>query len=332
MSLELGLGEYMSSAQPFIMIQTVEPELCEQEVRQFMTANLLRYKKLRNGAAKESELPPAAPVVWDALSGKQPYQFVNELKDTALGAGKPQFQVFIMRNLHRFLDNPMVIQAVQNVFPLLQQRSAMLIGTCVRATLPPELERMAVVHTHRLPKVDTLQGNAGVVADNLNRQMGAGTVSREQVEAVAQAGVGMTLTEFTSACKLSAVLKSTFDPQVVMARKQQLLRKSEILELYQPGEEDSFEYIGGLERLKKYVKRAYGPKARGVLISGVSGTGKTAVAKAMAREMGVPFVILNLSRVFNSLVGKSEERMDMALRTIDEFGNCLIFVDGLAST
>lgn len=56
-------------------------------------------------------------------------------------------------------------------------------------------------------------------------------------------------------------------------------------------------------------------------------TGKSLVAKAVSSVLGVPLVRLDFGRVFNSLVGASEERMRVALHMVEKMAPVVIFCD-----
>ena len=61
----------------------------------------------------------------------------------------------------------------------------------------------------------------------------------------------------------------------------------------------------------------------------VHNTGKSLIAKAISSELGVPLVRLDFGRVFNSLVGASEQRMRTALKMVESMSPCVLFcVDG----
>lgn len=59
----------------------------------------------------------------------------------------------------------------------------------------------------------------------------------------------------------------------------------------------------------------------------VHNTGKSLVAKAISSELGVPLVRLDFGRVFNSLVGASEQRMRTALKMVENMSPCVLFCD-----
>lgn len=59
----------------------------------------------------------------------------------------------------------------------------------------------------------------------------------------------------------------------------------------------------------------------------VHNTGKSLVSKAISKQLGVPLVRFDFGRVFNSLVGKSEERIREALRMVESMAPCVLFID-----
>jgi SpoVK/Ycf46/Vps4 family AAA+-type ATPase len=60
---------------------------------------------------------------------------------------------------------------------------------------------------------------------------------------------------------------------------------------------------------------------------GIPGTGKSLAAKAISQVLGVPLVRLDFGRVFNSFVGRSEERMRVALKMVESMSPCVLFCD-----
>jgi SpoVK/Ycf46/Vps4 family AAA+-type ATPase len=60
---------------------------------------------------------------------------------------------------------------------------------------------------------------------------------------------------------------------------------------------------------------------------GPPGTGKSLSAKAVASEFGVPLLRFDFGRVFNSLVGSSEQRMRQALKAVESMSPCVLFCD-----
>lgn len=63
----------------------------------------------------------------------------------------------------------------------------------------------------------------------------------------------------------------------------------------------------------------------GTIFVGPTGTAKSALAKAMGNEAGIPTVFLDLGGMKNSLVGASEQRLRYALQIIDTLGHGNVF-------
>ena len=123
---------------------------------------------------------------------------------------------------------------------------------------------------------------------------------------------------------------------LVRERKQDIIASEfgEVLEVFDP--RFGFEMIGGLEHVKKFFRRCVVDPIRkdklglipmGVLMTGPAGTGKTAMAEAVAKESGINCVILNPARIFGKYVGDTERNLDRALYAILAMEPVLVFVD-----
>ena len=168
-------------------------------------------------------------------------------------------------------------------------------------------------------------------------------ISEEERQTICFAGAGMSRENFETHLSLSIVRNATKDNPAtaeslikgVSSGKTEIVNKNDILELY-PSEDMS--NVGGMENLKEWIRKrrnCYSDQAvefgieppKGAVFLGPPGTGKSLVAKAISKEMGVPLVRLDFGRVFNSLVGKSEERVRTALRSVEFMAPCVLFVD-----
>ena len=74
--------------------------------------------------------------------------------------------------------------------------------------------------------------------------------------------------------------------------------------------------------------RAYGlPTPKGALLVGVSGTGKTLSARAIATAWGVPLLKLDLGALKSKFVGDSEANIRKAFSVIGAIGRCVVLID-----
>lgn len=117
--------------------------------------------------------------------------------------------------------------------------------------------------------------------------------------------------------------------------KTEVINKNDILELYPI---ESMKDVGGMANLKEWVykrKDCYSEEAKefgveppkGIVCVGHSGTGKSLVGKSIAAELGVNLIRLDIGRIFNSLVGKSEERTRTALDMIESMSPIVLLID-----
>lgn len=66
---------------------------------------------------------------------------------------------------------------------------------------------------------------------------------------------------------------------------------------------------------------------KGVLVTGVPGTGKSLMAKESAKRLKLPLIAMDLGDIQEGVVGKSEEQMVKALRMIDAIAPCVLWID-----
>jgi SpoVK/Ycf46/Vps4 family AAA+-type ATPase len=148
---------------------------------------------------------------------------------------------------------------------------------------------------------------------------------------VLDAAAGLTRYEAEGAFALSLTRNNAIQPQSIWELKAQTLRKNNLLTLHRG--QESFEHLGGLTNLKDFCRRALRPgrkvKPRGVLLLGVSGTGKSQFCKALGNQTGRPTLMLDFGSLMNSLVGQSESNLRQALRIADAMSPCILFADEL---
>ena len=126
--------------------------------------------------------------------------------------------------------------------------------------------------------------------------------------------------------------------RLVQEHKAAAIAKNRVLTYIPEEKQASAEEIGGFKNFLRWLQRrtaaysreareAYMDYPRGAILIGVPGTGKSYVAKAAAKLLGLPGYIMDISSVFGSLVGESEQRMRDALRQIDAQRGAVVVVD-----
>ena len=262
---------------------------------------------------------------WDAIRGLS-LDLVNYEEADPLSvverAASLQKTVLFLENFNHYLEAPAVAQAVLNAVPRLKSNGSTLVILSPVLKIPPELSALVRVLDHDLPSDEAY-------VRCLEAVLPAGmTLTDEQKATLVKAGSGMTLSGFEDAVALSLVEHQAIQPDVIWKEKADQIRKEGGAEIYQGSER--FDDIGGLEGLKRFCLRSLtsGRKgARGVLLLGCPGTGKSMFAKALGKEVERCTISLDLGRMFCSLVGESERMMRETLKVVDRMEPSVLFID-----
>ena len=234
--------------------------------------------------------------------------------------------ILVLRNFHRFLGSAEVVQALDTRIAAGKQARTFVVILAPVVQVPVELERHFAVLEHDLPGRDQLEAIARGVATEPGE-----LPDGDALEAVLDASAGLTRVEAENAFSLSLVRHGRLAPEVLWELKGQALKKAGLLALHRGGE--SFADLGGLGALKAFCSRALRPgraagaRARGILLLGVPGTGKSMFAKALGNETGRPTLVLDVGALMGSLVGQTEQRVREALRAVDAMAPCVVFCD-----
>ena len=288
-------------------------ELCREEEWGSATWDVGRGMRVGNGEPIHDATDPLAAI-----------RAVKEL-------GSPEGTVLlVMNNLHKFVSSVEIMQALQHQLIEGKLNRTIVIGLSPKAAIPEELEKMFVVVEHALPNHEQLEAIAREVATEEEE-----LPDQTQLKTILDAAAGLTRLEAENAFSLSLVRHGRIEPDAVWELKAGMLKKSGLMQLYH-GTED-FSSLGGLENLKAFCKRSLlqrdqsNPlkRPRGVLLLGVSGTGKSAFAKALGKETGRPTLVLDIGALMGSLVGQTEANIRKALQIADAMAPCILFIDEL---
>lgn len=163
------------------------------------------------------------------------------------------------------------------------------------------------------------------LAVRIARESGAEQSESEIVAEMSAAG-GMTRIQAENAVALSLATRGRIERSVIQNLKLQALKKSGSLAVHSGNER--FEDVAGFEAAKKFTLQSISSGCgRGILLLGVSGAGKSALAKALGNETRRPTLTFDVGSLFGSLVGQTEERVRKALAIADAMAPCVLFID-----
>ena len=230
--------------------------------------------------------------------------------------------VFLFRDLHPFFGVPKIARLIRDIAREFKTAKKTLIMISPLNELPIGLQRDVTLLEFGLPE----RAIIGTMIDRFvsENKTVVGDVAKDEVFAIVEACMGLTTVEAENAMAKGVVDWKKFtkeDPKskvqistLVMSEKANAIKKSGVLEWY-PAKQ-GMDDIGGLVVLKEWLSirklafteeaRKYGlPAPRGVMLTGIPGTGKSLAAKACAANFGVPLIKFDVGRVFGGLVGQS---------------------------
>ena len=309
------LREYIDACFTGIWIETDEPDEAIQEVRQL---------------AHEAEWTLS---VWDiargfaAGDGQEPADPLAALELFGTHASPTGTNLLILRNYHRFLGSPELIQQLSYQLTRGKQLRNIILIVAPVVDIPIELRKQFLVLQHELPDRNKLLE----IATEIGSQPGElpEGIEREQLLDAAR---GLTRQEAESAFALSLVREGQLSPASLWELKTSQLKQNGLLELHRG--QERFADLGGLHTLKQFCARTLQHRAadaiarpKGVLLLGVPGTGKSQFAKALGHETHRPTLQLDIGRLMASLVGESEKNIRQALSIAEAMAPCILFID-----
>jgi ATPase family associated with various cellular activities (AAA) len=301
------LTNYIKAGYPLLAVKTQEP---------------LRFKV---SAAEQGN--GRKVIQWDCTRGYQEiggrdWTDLDPMELPEAAAGFPG-SIWLLANFHFFLAKPQIIQDLQNYIPTYKAQGITLIIVCPSLEIPPELARDIVTLDFPMPD----RGSLEAIVKGFTEAQG---VEATEPDKLIDALTGLTWEEAENALAYALVTDKALNPQTVSALKIQQVENTPGLTFSKFKE--SFENLGGGENMKtwtmnRFQRRRAGLPFRGVLILGAPGCGKSHFTKALGNEVGWPVLILDLGRVFGSLVGQSEAQLDAVLKIIDALAPCIIIIE-----
>ncbi len=280
----------------------------------------------------------------ERIGGPDPGDTLTAIMERARKETGGERGVWILRDLPPWLTGPggmTTCRQVRNLARLLpgvpRDAAQALIVLSTEANVPQELSAHAVVLEWPLPDRNEIAAILDGAINALPDEIKAKAATNGTRDAAIDAAVGLSGEEAASCYARSLVQLRRIDPALVAGEKKRIIAKSGVLEWLDPlpGGLDS---VGGLDLLKQWLlsrRLAYSPEARayglpapkGALLCGISGTGKTLTARAIATAWQCPLIKLDLGGLRSKFVGESEANLRKALQTIEAIGQCVVLVD-----
>lgn len=309
---------------------------------QVVTWEEARVEAMLRDVARRTFSQPVPLFTWSATDGLRgeegPVDGTDDLLDAlqhAIDRTGPALYAF--RDVHAWLDDPRVVRKLRDVFQALkgQFRTVFLIQP--RLLVPQDLMKEIVVEQAPLPDEEELAR----LFDQVRAQFSRVEVRLSDDERldVARTALGLTADQARTAFTRMFLGRKVVDQEALDAlqeEKRQYVRKSGLLEYVPP--RVRLEDLGGLANLKTWLRQRerffteeaqrFGITApKGLLLTGISGCGKSICVQAISAAWRLPMVRLDMNRVYAGVLGTPEETLEAAIRTAEEISPCVLWID-----
>lgn len=288
--------------------------------------------------------PGGTITTWSCVRGLEPAVEGVDTRDPAAALeqimASPRRGFWVMKDLPDFLADPKVVRALREAyFASARDYRSALVLISPAAGLPESMEKETYYVELDAPSPEELLEALTAIE--------ARFPSAALPEAARQKALlalrGLTLTEvghllhrvFNSGATGEKMLDEIFTEKGMLAKKAGFLE-------FVPLKVDT-SAVGGLENVKNWAAKRKDlftqeavnsglPVPKGVLVMGVSGCGKSLLAKAIAGLWNVPLFRLNMSMVFSGQYGSPETAFRRALRTIEGIAPAVLWIDEMESS
>ncbi len=322
------LKNYVQARYPILYVPTFEDQRLSNVIHEF---------------AKSGFQSPFQVYVWTMTEGFSLGQQVLpgtvdvlQALDVVQKETKPSF--FIFKDLPlMFKDNPKIVRKLRNLYQQLKSSYNTIIISHTRVDIPEELSKEIAILEFDLPDTQELEKLFDQVVrsfKNLKVELNADDVSD-----FVKSALGLTYDEaraaYIKACTHGSVLNQACVAHVI-EEKCKIIRKDGILDFIPINY--NMQEIGGLENLKEWLearKRFFSKDAKnfgvsppkGLLLTGISGCGKSSCIKAISQYWRLPLMRLDMTKVYGGTLGNPEETMRRALKTVEALAPVILWLE-----
>lgn len=271
-------------------------------------------------------------LLWDTVrglhKGEERISPSNNINELVAAIENAQNTAIIFKNFNPNFKSPAVQQAIRDCLYAAKTAGNILFFVSASGEIPAELEKEILKIEYQYPSSQEY----GELLLALKED-----ATPEEVARVGEALKGTTLNEAENIIALALITTDmqVTDETVKLIKKQKamMLKKLGTLELYEP---EDLPEVGGLQIIKRWLserKLAFSREARdfglpfpkGILVFGIPGTGKSLIAKTIAKEWDIPLLVMG--NILDKYVGESERKMKETLKQAEAMAPCVLMID-----
>ena len=323
---------YVRSKQPGIIGLTSEDE---RVVLQVATDAASMDMKVQCWTATNGFYDPTV------LESDRQYDACSDPQEAIVKASAlPGRAVVIFRRFHFYLEPSygnyiqlvgLLSDACEMLKALPRDEAKTFVFLMPRRVLPEELKDLVAVLNFPLPTLEDLKSSVTDIASARKLKLQPG-----ELEEVASAGLGLTYAAAENCFARCLIEAGRFEPLTISRQKKGIIEASGLVTYIEP--EGGLELVAGLEEVKRWAmsrRRALTPEAvkyglpppKGMVISGVSGCGKSKLVECLIMAWKVVGVAFDMGTLFDKFQGVAEARMRELIALLTSIAPCICRID-----
>jgi len=192
-----------------------------------------------------------------------------------------------------------------------------------------------------LPGNDQINERINFVCSDVTKADGTKFKPNEDmIPQIVDACRGMTSQQTVDRVALALRKHKDLNPDAVrtiVREKAGVIRASGLLSYIEPPN-GGLAIVGGYDAIKRHVQldqpcftneaREFGIEfPRGLMLVGIPGCGKTLLSMAIASELGLPLIAMDVGNLMDKFVGESEKNMREAIKMLESIAPCVLMLD-----
>lgn len=254
--------------------------------------------------------------------------------------------IFVLKDFGRYLladygASSIVCGWLQEIKDILSNTGKTIIFLGPEFVTPTVLQKDITIMEFDLPDKENILKQVMFVCESVTKQDGSKfEPSKEHLESVINSCRGMTQQQVIDRVALALRKHKDLNTEAaatILHEKAAVIRESGLLDYIDPPS-GGLENVGGYDNIKSHVmldKPCFSEEARnfgidypkGILLTGVPGTGKTLLSIAIASEFNIPLISMDIGNLLNKYVGESEANLREAIKIIEQVAPCVVQLD-----
>lgn len=240
--------------------------------------------------------------------------------------------IFLLKDFHFFMNDISIIRKIKNISRWIKKTDIYIIITGTELQIPKSLNEYINLIQFPLPNQEEIKLELKRLLNILKLN------NNISLEDLSVAYKGFSINRIRKSIAKIIINKNINSKifKIILEEKKQLIEQTDILDFYKNNQ--NLEDIGGLDNLKKWLQirsftfskkaKYYGiPNPKGILLTGIQGTGKSLCAKTISQQWNLPLLKLDISKIFASILGESEKKIQQMINICEQISPCVLWID-----